>query len=246
MVNIVCLKWGTKYNADYVNRLYRMVKKNISVPFTFHCCSEDFTDISSEIQRISLPDIDLETFWWKLWIHSNEFPVKGKMIYFDLDTVIQNDIQEVVDFDTGSDLYILKAQWRWGAIHQLGADMTKTNSSVICWDNTKYADESFNRFMSNPEYYMLKYPGNDDFFEEEFPDTIRTLPTHWVYCRVWGYDDLDPNRASRAVDRYIDMWNTDIRLFRMPERMICMFNGIRDNEGIDGRIWQGFENYWSD
>jgi hypothetical protein len=34
-VNIVCLKHGTKYNSDYVNRLYNMVQRNLTIPFKF-------------------------------------------------------------------------------------------------------------------------------------------------------------------------------------------------------------------
>ena len=31
--NIVCMKWGSAYEADYVNTLYSMVKRNITRPF---------------------------------------------------------------------------------------------------------------------------------------------------------------------------------------------------------------------
>lgn len=247
MVNIICLKWGTKYNAEHVNRLHRMVKRNLQTPFIFHCCSEDFVDISPEVHQIPLPHTDIESFWWKLWIVSQELPVRGKCIYIDLDTVIQNDIQEMVDFDTADNLYILKAQWRYDKITRLKDKMTATNSSIMCWDNTKYTtSEPYMKFMSDPEYYMFRYPGNDDFFEKEFPQMVKTLPIHWVYCRAWGYDDTDPNRAEYAPDDYLDIWNIWLKLYRMPDRMICMFNGIRDNEGIDSRIYEGFEHYWSD
>jgi hypothetical protein len=30
---IVCVKWGTLYGPEYVNRLYAMVKRNITGPF---------------------------------------------------------------------------------------------------------------------------------------------------------------------------------------------------------------------
>ena len=40
--NVICIKWGTKFGADYVNRLYRMVEKNLSIPHRFVC----FTDNS--------------------------------------------------------------------------------------------------------------------------------------------------------------------------------------------------------
>lgn len=223
-----------------------MAKKNISTPFKFYCCSEDFIGIYPEIELISLPDIDLETWWWKLWINSNEFPIKGKCIMLDLDLVIQNNIQEIIEFDTGSDLYILKAQWKSDAEYNGWIKDTKTNSSITCWDNTKYEDHFFNRFMSNPEYYMSTYRGKDGYLEEEFSGSFKTLPTHWVYCRLWGYDESDPDRYQYAVDPYRTLLNISCSLYRMPDRMICLFNGIRDDRGITDDIYDGFEHYWSD
>lgn len=249
MINVICLKWGKKYDSEYVNRLYRMVKRNLHIPFEFHCCSDDFTNISSEVQRIPLPTDDymLETFWWKLWIHSNEFPIKGKCIFLDLDTVVQNDISTIARFDCGDDLYVLKAQWRIEKVTKFGAThQTMINSSVMVWDSSARNDTFFEKFMSNPELYMLKYHGNDDYLEYEHPSQYKTLPIDWVYCRVWGYDDTDPRRERRAPDRYIDIWNIRLQLYRMPERMICMFNGIGDHHGIDHRIYDGFEHYWAD
>ena len=35
MVNVLCMKWGTKYSADYVNTLYSMVARNMSRDFRF-------------------------------------------------------------------------------------------------------------------------------------------------------------------------------------------------------------------
>jgi hypothetical protein len=224
-----------------------MVQKNCSVPFNFYCCTEDPSGLRSEINVIPLPNKYTESFWWKFWIVSQEFPIRGKCIYIDLDTVIQNDIREICEFDSEEDLYVLKAQWRHDKVHRLKVDQTNTNSSIMIWDNSRYTtSELWDRFNLDPEYYMLKYPGNDDFFEKEFPGKIKTLPIHWVYCRVWGYDDTDPDRGRFAPDSYIDIWNIRLQLFRMPDKMICMFNGIRDNEGIDSRIYQGFEHYWSD
>ena len=32
VVNIVCMKWGKKFGPQYVNRLYKMVEKNLTLP----------------------------------------------------------------------------------------------------------------------------------------------------------------------------------------------------------------------
>lgn len=247
VVNIICLKWGTKYSSEFPNRLYHMVRKNYSGEFNFYCCTEDPTGIRPEIKVIPLPeDIDMETYWWKLWITSNEFPIKGKCIFIDLDTVIQNDLTELINFDCKDLLYVIKAQWRYEKVLHKKMKTSENNSSIIIWDNQKRNDKLFDKFMTDPEYYMLKYAGNDNYMENEFPDDFATLPTEWFYCRVWGYDDTDPNRGKYVCEKYVDMWNIILGLYKMPDRMICLFNGIGPRDGIDDRIYEGYEHYWTD
>ena len=41
MDNILCLKWGTLYSAEYVNRLHRGVKAHLHRPFRFVCVTDD-------------------------------------------------------------------------------------------------------------------------------------------------------------------------------------------------------------
>jgi len=41
MMNFVCIKWGTKYTAEHVNNLYKMVQKNYTRDFTFTCYTEE-------------------------------------------------------------------------------------------------------------------------------------------------------------------------------------------------------------
>ena len=46
--NVICIKWGTKFGPEYVNRLYHMVEKNLSIPHRFVC----FTDNSEGLEII--------------------------------------------------------------------------------------------------------------------------------------------------------------------------------------------------
>lgn len=244
MVNFICLKWGDKYDASFVNRMYTMINRNCKVPFILHCCTENPRDIIDIVNIIPLPEhYCLETFWWKLWITSNEFPIKDKCIFLDLDTVIQNDLSDLIEYSPEDKLAILETRWR-----HIGRfdHMTHTNSSIIVWDSNKRDDIIFDTFIKSSDRIMLKYPGNDDYTEQNFPELCITLPHEWFYCRVWGYDDSDDNRYRYQLDPYHDLWGVDLVLYRMPERMICMFNGIREGEGIDSRIYQGFEHYWED
>lgn len=253
MINFTCLKWGTKYDSEYVNRLYTMIKRNCNVEFQLHCCTEDGNDIREEVNIIPLPEhLYLETYWWKLWITSNEFPIKGNCVFFDLDIVIQNNLQELIDYECGGMLYILNAKWRSEYIKEIGKTikLTSTNSSVMLWNSSVRVDTALEKFMKDPEFYMTKYVGNDNYLEFELPGQYKTLPIEWVYCRMFGYDD-DANSLENASEYYTDLNHNRFPLFYCPERMICLFNGIGDGRNttgyyVDSRIYNGFEHYWSD
>ena len=51
---IICLKWGKKYSAEYVNKLYAMTQRNCTVPHQFICFTENRKDIDKEIYSRTL------------------------------------------------------------------------------------------------------------------------------------------------------------------------------------------------
>ena len=53
-INVICVKEGTKYDSDYVNILYFMVKRNLTIPFDFICLTENPQDLLEEIKVINL------------------------------------------------------------------------------------------------------------------------------------------------------------------------------------------------
>jgi len=99
-VNIICMKWGNKFPADYVNRLYGMVSRNLSFPFRFVCFTEDSSDIRSEVEIQPLPELQLpqdapERGWRKLTVFSENFGgLVGATLFLDLDVVIVASLDE--------------------------------------------------------------------------------------------------------------------------------------------------------
>jgi hypothetical protein len=69
-VNVICMKWGTKYGPEYVNRLYRGVQKHLSRPHRFVCFTEDPAGIDPGVEIKPLPSLGLppgpERGWLKL------------------------------------------------------------------------------------------------------------------------------------------------------------------------------------
>ena len=62
---VVCLKHGNKYSSEYVNKLYRMVKRNLTVEFEFVCFTESRKHIDPEIRVEPLPPTDTPGWWFK-------------------------------------------------------------------------------------------------------------------------------------------------------------------------------------
>ncbi len=41
MATVLCMKWGRRYGSNYVNTLYSMVQRNLTVPHRFICLTDD-------------------------------------------------------------------------------------------------------------------------------------------------------------------------------------------------------------
>ena len=48
-VNVICIKWGTVYDPEYVNKLYSMIKRNTSYSINFYCFTEDPNGLNEDI-----------------------------------------------------------------------------------------------------------------------------------------------------------------------------------------------------
>ena len=51
---VVCLKHGSKYSSEYVNKLYNMCKRHLTVPYEFVCFTDDLRGIDANIKTITL------------------------------------------------------------------------------------------------------------------------------------------------------------------------------------------------
>lgn len=96
MINIVCFKWGDKFSAEYVNKLYYAVNRNVTVPHSFTCFTDDPTGVMCRTESFLK---DLPSWWYIIGLFNKEHNFKGKVLYMDLDTVITDNIDHIVSLD---------------------------------------------------------------------------------------------------------------------------------------------------
>ena len=84
VVNVLCMKWGTKYSAEYVNILYSMVARNLTREFRFVCLTEDATGLHDQVEVFPLPELSVdlagpERGWNKLAVFAETlYDLKGR------------------------------------------------------------------------------------------------------------------------------------------------------------------------
>jgi hypothetical protein len=143
MINIICvLKTGGVYKLDHVIRLFNSLKRNTTRRFNFLCLTDtsEIPVLTRSIYNVQFWNL-LKTYpgWWsKVEIFREDLVEEGRMIYFDLDVVILNNIDDILDYD--GDFAMLRD---WGAYQQKHGIH---NSSIMSWKYDKKYFHLYNDF----------------------------------------------------------------------------------------------------
>ena len=219
----VCLKWGQKYSADYVNKLASMIRRWGNPHTPIYCYTDDPTGIDQSIHILPIePECDYEKWWFKIPLLNHptlkQFDTK---ILFDLDVVIHGDIERL--FERASDnLTICMAYWKDPSIlKDIQERNTMYNSSVMIWKDASYIYEYF---IQDPEKYMAVYKGVDRFLWHE-GIKVDTLPMGIVYSYRKGANLCDQVQAKYR-----------------PTYDVCLFHGqTKQVDVVDEwvvKLWQ--------
>ena len=120
---VICMKWGDKYGAEYVNRLYNMVSRHLTLPFQMVCLTDDDTDIDKNVKCYPIPELNLpaglpERGWKKLTTFKPElYDLNGTALFLDIDIVIVDNIDCFFEYEAQHDDSVViikdwKKPWR--------------------------------------------------------------------------------------------------------------------------------------
>jgi hypothetical protein len=161
MLNIILVKHGNKYTAEHVNRLSDQLLKYYPTA-NFYCYTEDSRNV--KIPTIPVFKRPSLKFWWnKLAMFSEDFPVEGKCLYFDLDMDIKENFTDYIKWDG---LTVLRDYWKDDLYMASHAYDVHINSSIITWTAGEQT-YVWEHFLSNKDYFMRKYVGIDRFLVHE-------------------------------------------------------------------------------
>jgi hypothetical protein len=228
---VVCLKYGTKYDASYVNRLFNMVSKNLTIEHEFVCFTEDPTGIDERIRVESLNLMSGVSGWWyKPMFFSPTLPLKGTILFLDLDMIIFRNIDNLFTHDPGN-FYIIRDFNRYAI-----ANYNKFNSSVFRL-NTGQHTEVWTNFINNASSIMRRYHGDQDWIRVCITQNFNYWPDEWIQSYKWEmrgkpkFNNMPRGQRDFAVNRDPTIKdNTSIAVFHGdPNPHNCRDQWVIDN-----------------
>jgi len=115
-VNIVCIKWGDAYDAEYINILHHMIVRNTSYDVDFYCFTDETDGINKDIIIKPLPILNTLKEYQTIHAYRKEAGLcddglgglKNKRVFFfDLDVVIISNLDEFFDYPEDDKFYII-------------------------------------------------------------------------------------------------------------------------------------------
>jgi hypothetical protein len=144
---VVCIKVGTKYGPDYVNKLSSMLLRHTKHAFDMVCLTDDAFGVRIPTKPI---DTDLPGWWAKLILFKPHPATFGRnVLYLDLDTVIVANVDVLLKYRPG--FIILKDWW------------ANTYNSSVMRIPRNYGRKVYHAFMKDPARFMAHHSGDQDW-----------------------------------------------------------------------------------
>ena len=222
---VFCMKWGTRYGAEYANRLYRSCRRHTQVPMRFVCFTDDANGLDAGIDVRALPafqgvPLHLRFTPWRklsLWQAGMPADLLGRdALFLDLDVVVVGALDEFFTYQPGK--YVVIENWT-------KAGKGIGNTSVFRFQVGKYP-ALYDYFMRDPEaVFRNEYRIEQEYISARIGDGEQVYwPAAW--CRSFK-EELLPAWPLR-------FW----KVAELPaDARVVVFHGKPDPDEARDGVW---------
>lgn len=182
---VICMKWGTKYGPEYVNRLYAMVNRHLRGAYRFVCFTDNTIGVRPEVECFPLPELALQASrldggWRKLNSYQADlYGLQGQALFLDLDVVIVDDITPF--FEYPGEFPIIKdwkRPWR-----------VTGNSSVYRFTLGAHVD-LLEHFIAHQSEIRAKHRNEQEYLSHYLHDQGKLVYWPKAWCASFKYQCL--------------------------------------------------------
>jgi hypothetical protein len=219
-ITVICVRFGTKYGREYVERLRNMVSRHLTIPYEFVCLTDDHVPIDG-VRTIFQPQANYKKLWWhKVHMFDSTLPVSGRLLYLDLDLMICNNIDKLV-FNLGDSFMGIKDFNR-----KFHSSWIYLNSSAMSW---VHGDHSYiwDQFKLNSAEAQRLH-GDQDWIWRTAKNKIKFWPQEWIQSYKWEIRNKTELELKNGVRKF-----TSVRDVQIPkECSVVVFHGDPKPEDI--------------
>lgn len=192
------------YSIKDLKRLKHMVDRNLNYD-AFVCVTNTPADVAAALPGVVAVPIehDLKGWWPKLQLFTKDFPISGRALYLDIDTLITGSLEPIVHFDAA--LAFMPPIPPGNAIigeHLARAKkdagkhiVTRFQSSVFVWD---VGDFVLDIDDLHTKGWLNRYRGDQDIFGKVFAERAQIFPAYW-FEKIKTCFSKGPRRGVRVV-----------------------------------------------
>ena len=210
---IVCLKWGNKYSADYVNNLRNMVARHTTVDYEFVCFTDDSSGIDKDIRVEPLPRLPATGWWFKPYFLSADLPLDGTLLFLDLDLVVFNNIDHFFTYQPNKFCIIRDFN------RQFRRNWDRMNSSVFRTQVGMYHN-LYHEFQSNTQFHTKQNRGDQDWMFRHIKDHA-FWPDDWIQSYKWEMRERSALKMIDGKRNFVDIKDPKI----ISSTSIAVFHG---------------------
>lgn len=212
-ITVLCVRFGNKYGPEYVEKLRNMVSRHLTVPYEFCCLTDDQHPIDG-VRSIVRPNEGYSKGWWhKVHMFDPGLGLKGRILYFDLDVIIHDNINKL----------IINQQNRFMGIRdfnrKFNSNWNALNSSVMSWPAGLHPD-IFTVFKIDQKKAQRLH-GDQDWIWQVAKTRITFWPDKWIQSYKWEIRD----RSEITYNGNRRYFKTIKNPFIPRECSVCVFHG---------------------
>jgi len=205
MINVCCVFYGNKYTRDYVQKLYNMVQRHLTVPHKFYCFTDHinmFDHVYGDIIYKELPLKGYKGWWNKLQLFNTDIGLQGVNIYFDIDIVITKNIDCFATYGDNNSFCI---------INDFEREFNEYNSSIMKWNNDT-ASIIWKNYIEW-QYHYNNFHNDQQVITDIIrdKDILKIYPDEWSFSYKW-YSRENP-RFHISEQTYEEDKNSKIAVF---------------------------------
>lgn len=217
----VCMKVGTAYSAECVNKLYYQYKKHHDGTFT--CYTDDQNGIDDNIRCVSINPVHKERMWWnKALLFQPGLFKDYPTVFFDLDSIIHGPTTHIVQQSSEHKPNFLKTAWFSDDMANIIHNCTVNSSVMVLYKNN--FSVLWDEYKNNTEKLFKSFYGIDGWIHRRHINNINFIKPGLVYSLKYGSQYPDDNEQNKL----------------RPDHVVCVLDNVEDKEAQLDKLWKEF------